>query len=163
MKEISVIIGSDSDMPILKDIISIFNEFGINYDKRIISAHRTPEILLEYVRSAEKNGIKIFIAVAGMSAALPGVVSSLTIKPVIGVPAYKDGNPFSGIDSLLSIVQMPPGVPVGAVSVNGGKNAALLALRILSLKDESIKSKLMKYAETQKKKVLEKDLELNKS
>ena len=162
MKKVSVVLGSDSDMPIFDEIKSVFDSFGIEFDKRIISAHRTPELLTDYVKSAGKNGIKIFIAVAGMSAALPGVVASLTTRPVIGVPAYKDGNPFMGIDSLLSIVQMPPGVPVAAVSVNGGKNAALLALRILSIEDENIISKLLDYDEEQKKKVVEKDLKINR-
>jgi len=162
MKKISVVIGSDSDIPILNDIVSILDEFGIDYDKRIISAHRTPDVLSDYVKSSEEDGIKVFISVAGMSAALPGVMAALTARPVIGVPAYKNGNPFSGMDSLLSIVQMPPGVPVAAVSVNGGKNAALLALRILSIEDEDINRKLKEYSENQKRKVLEKDNKLNK-
>jgi len=161
MKEISVILGSDSDISILNEIKSIFNIFEIEFDKRIISAHRTPEILTNYIKSSEENGVKVFIAAAGMSAALPGVVASLTTRPVIGVPAYKEGNPFTGMDSLLSIVQMPPGVPVATVSINGGKNAALLALRILSIENDGMRLKLLDYTVTQKKKVLEKDSKLN--
>jgi len=161
MNEVSIIIGSDSDIPVLEDVVTMLDEFQVSYEKRILSAHRTPDILTNYVKSAEKNGTRVFIAIAGISAALPGVVASLTSKPVIGVPVYKSGGAFSGMDSLLSIVQMPPGVPVAAVSVNGGKNAALLALRILALENNNIGSKLVKYSEKQKNKVLEKDSKLN--
>ncbi len=157
MSRIAIILGSDSDLPILNSITETLNFFEISFEKRVISAHRTPDILEKYVKEIESNGTEVVIAVAGMSAALPGVVAALTTLPVIGVPAYKDGGAFGGLDALLSIVQMPPGVPVAAVSVNGGKNAALLAVRILAINDGKIKKRLDEYIELQRKKVIEKD------
>jgi len=153
---VSVILGSDSDRDIYSGIASTLNDFGIPHEKRIISAHRTPDILEKYVAEAEKRGIRIFIAVAGMAAALPGVIASLTTLPVIGVPVAHS-SPVMGMDSLLSMVQMPPGVPVATVALNGGKNAAILAAEILAFSDESLSRKVKELREMQRQRVIEKD------
>lgn len=156
MTTVSVILGSDSDRDIYSGIASTLNDFGIPHEKRIISAHRTPDILEKYVAEAEKRGIRIFIAVAGMAAALPGVIASLTTLPVIGVPVAHS-SPVMGMDSLLSMVQMPPGVPVATVALNGGKNAAILAAEILAFSDESLSRKVKELREMQRQRVIEKD------
>ena len=156
MTTVSVILGSDSDRDIYSGIASTLNDFGIPHEKRIISAHRTPDILEKYVAEAEKKGIRIFIAVAGMAAALPGVIASLTTLPVIGVPVAHS-SPVMGMDSLLSMVQMPPGVPVATVALNGGKNAAILAAEILAFSDESLSRKVKELREMQRQRVIEKD------
>ncbi len=162
MAEIAIILGSDSDIGIFNKTKEVLDYFGVSYEKRIISAHRTPDILKEYIKECEGRGIKLLIAIAGMSAALPGVIASITNLPVIGVPVYKEGTAFGGMDALLSIVQMPAGVPVAAVSVNGGKNAALLALRILALNNDTIRDKLSAYVREQRNKVVEKDEKFRK-
>ncbi len=156
MTTVSVILGSDSDRDIYSGIASTLNGFGIPHEKRIISAHRTPDILEKYVAEAEKKGIRIFIAVAGMAAALPGVIASLTTLPVIGVPVAHS-SPVMGMDSLLSMVQMPPGVPVATVALNGGRNAAIVAAEILALSDEYLARKVKELREAQRQKVIEKD------
>lgn len=153
---VSVVLGSDSDREIFSGLASVFNELGVSYEKRIISAHRTPDILKHYIESAVERGIKVFIAVAGMSAALPGVIASLTTVPVIGVPVAL-GSPAMGLDALLSMVQMPPGVPVATVALNGGKNAALLAAEILALNDENLGNRLKAYREKQRQNVMDRD------
>jgi 5-(carboxyamino)imidazole ribonucleotide mutase len=153
---ISIVLGSDSDIEIYRDIATVLNDLDIHFEKRIISAHRCPDTLREYVKDAEGRGVGIFIAVAGMAAALPGVIASHTIIPVIGVPvAIK--SPLGGIESVLSMLQMPPGIPVACVAVNGGRNAALLASQFLALSDEVLKKKLHAYRQDMKKKVAEKD------
>ena len=156
MPKISVILGSDSDKHVYAGIASTLEDLGLSHDKRIISAHRTPDILKSYIKEAEEKGICIFIAVAGMAAALPGVIASFTTYPVIGVPV-SSGSPPMGMDSLFSMVQMPPGVPVATVALNGGKNAAILAAEILSVSDIKLAEKLKAAREKQREKVIEKD------
>ena len=126
--------GSDSDLRIMKDAAQILEDFDISYDLTIVSAHRTPKRMVQYATQAGQKGIKVIIAGAGGSAHLPGMIASLTSLPVIGVPIR--GNSLDGLDSLLSIVQMPPGVPVATVAINGGKNAAILACQILGIENK---------------------------
>jgi 5-(carboxyamino)imidazole ribonucleotide mutase len=152
----SVVLGSDSDREIFTGLASTLEELGIAFEKRIISAHRTPEILKKYVEDAESRGVAVFIAVAGMAAALPGVIASLTTLPVIGVPVAHHAATL-GLDALLSMVQMPPGVPVATVGLNGGKNAALLAAEMLALTDKGLKDRLIQYREKQRQKVMDAD------
>jgi 5-(carboxyamino)imidazole ribonucleotide mutase len=152
--KIAVILGSDSDLKIAEKGLKILNEFQLDYEVRILSAHRTPAELHEYVESFPEIGVEAVIAVAGKAAHLPGVIASLTLKPVIGLPI--DGG-MDGMDALLSIVQMPKGIPVATVGVNNAQNAALLAVHILALKDEKLTKKLKKYREEQREIVLEKD------
>jgi 5-(carboxyamino)imidazole ribonucleotide mutase len=139
----------------------VLDDFGVSYDRRILSAHRTPELLKNHVLEAEREGTRVFIAVAGMSAALPGVIASHTIRPVIGVPAASN-SPVLGFDSMLSVVQMPPGIPVAAVSVNGGTNAGLLAVEILALDDPSLAAKLAAFRAKQRDKAAALDEDFRK-
>lgn len=143
-KLISIIIGSDSDLPIMKDTAKTLDEFGVGYEIKILSAHRTPEDLKDYIKQAEQQGIEIFIAAAGGAAHLAGVIAAHTTLPVIGVPM---DSPLNGFDSILSMLQMPPGVPVAVVSKGswGAKNSAILAIQILSLKYSELKEKLNQY------------------
>lgn len=143
IKKIAIIMGSKSDEPVMKGAADILDQFSIGYEIKILSAHRMPNRTRQYAESAAVRGIEIFIAGAGKAAHLPGVIASYTILPVIGVPIKTDD--LQGMDSLLSIVQMPPGVPVATVAINGAKNAGLLALQILSLKYPEIKSKFEEY------------------
>ncbi|MBU4369914.1 5-(carboxyamino)imidazole ribonucleotide mutase [Patescibacteria group bacterium] len=147
MSQITIILGSISDKPIFEKSKAIFNVFEIKYDLRIVSAHRTPEKIEEIVKNSNSE---IFIAIAGLSAALPGVIAANTIKPVIGVPVESKLN---GLDALLSIVQMPPGIPVACVGIDRGENAALLAIEILALKNDDLKNKLKNYREKMKEKI----------
>lgn len=152
-KKIAVIMGSMSDMDKMQDAIDILKQFGEEPEVKIVSAHRTPEFMVDFAKSAESNGFKVIIAGAGGAAHLPGMVASLTTLPVIGVPValkYLDG-----MDSLLSIAQMPKGVPVATVAVNNSQNAGLLALRILSVSDSEIQKKMSDFQEEQKKKVMD--------
>tara|TARA_B100000575_G_scaffold275511_1_gene260172 strand:+ start:405 stop:875 length:471 start_codon:yes stop_codon:yes gene_type:complete len=135
--------GSDSDLPIMQAAVDILEEFGLQTEVCILSAHRTPIEMMEYAKNAESNNIKVIIAGAGGAAHLPGMIASLTIIPVIGVPV--ESKSLKGIDSLLSIVQMPAGIPVATVAINGGKNAGLLASQIVSLIDEKTGEKLRAY------------------
>jgi len=155
---VAVVMGSDSDMDVMKSCIKQLGDFGIEPVVRIISAHRTPDIAGEFADNAAKNGIKVIIAAAGMAAHLAGALAGRTTLPVIGVPlAAKAG--LGGIDALLSTVQMPPGVPVATVAIGkaGAKNAAILAVQILALGDEDLAKRLAEFKETQRKKVIEKD------
>ena len=145
-KKVAVISGSKSDSNITDSIGKIFDDFGVDYEIRVISAHRNHDELQEYVSNSDAA---IFIGVAGLSAHLPGVLSALTTKPVIGVPVEAK---LGGIDSLLSIVQMPPGIPVAAVGIDNGKNAALLAIAILCLNDNDLHDKLLEYRQSWKTK-----------
>jgi 5-(carboxyamino)imidazole ribonucleotide mutase len=145
---VGIIMGSDSDLPVMKDAAEILQEAGISFEMTIVSAHRTPQRLVKYAQTAVKRGLKVIIAGAGGAAHLPGMTASLTVLPVIGVPVKTAA--FSGLDSLLSIVQMPGGIPVATVAVNGAKNAGLLAMRILAIKDKDIKLWLVKYMEKMK-------------
>ena len=155
---VAVIMGSDSDMAIMKSCIGTLCDFGIEPVVRIISAHRTPQIAADFAEGAAKNGVKVIIAAAGMAAHLAGAVAARTCCPVIGVPiAAKDG--LGGVDALLSTVQMPPGVPVGTMGIGkaGAKNAAIFAVEILGLSDDGLGKKLAEFRKTQEKKVIEKD------
>jgi 5-(carboxyamino)imidazole ribonucleotide mutase len=160
-KEVAIIMGSDSDLTIMKDAAQILEDFNISYDLTIVSAHRTPKRMVQYATEAGQKGIKVIIAGAGGSAHLPGMIASLTSLPVIGVPIR--GNSLDGLDSLLSIVQMPPGVPVATVAINGGKNAAILACQILGVENKTIFEKIEKYKLELKDKVLTKASKLEKT
>jgi len=160
-KEVAIIMGSDSDLIIMKDAAQILEDFNILYDLTIVSAHRTPKRMIQYASEAGQKGIKVIIAGAGGSAHLPGMIASLTALPVIGVPIR--GNSLDGLDSLLSIVQMPPGVPVATVAINGGKNAAILACQILGIENKNISEKVEKYKLQLENKVLSNASKLEKS
>jgi len=151
--KVAIIMGSESDAEEMKPASEVLNELGIKNESRVISAHRTPDRLREYILNAEKNGVKVFIGGAGMAAALPGVIAAHTHLPVLGVPI--ESKSLKGMDSLLSIVQMPPGIPVGALAIGsaGSKNAGLLAAAILSVSDQEIESKLKDYRKKQTDKV----------
>ena len=153
MSSVTIILGSASDKPIFDKCKTVFDEFGVSYDVHVASAHRTPERVDEIVKNSESD---VFIAIAGLSAALPGAIASKTTKPVLGVPVESK---LDGLDALLSIVQMPPGIPVGCVGIDRGENAALLAIQILALQDEGLKSKLRNYREKMKESVRKADLE----
>jgi 5-(carboxyamino)imidazole ribonucleotide mutase len=144
-KVVSIVLGSESDQDHVKSTTEVLDGFGVSWEMKFISAHRQPEKLREYVREAEKNGARLFIAVAGLSAALPGVIGSMSQLPVIGVPV--PAGALRGVDALLSMTQMPGGIPVATVGVgsNGAKNAAVLAAEILALSDESVAAKLREY------------------
>jgi len=144
---VSIVMGSKSDEGHLEPTLKILDELGIPWEKRVLSAHRQPDELRAYVGEAEGRGVHLFIAAAGLSAALPGVIASHTLKPVIGVPV--PGGPLGGVDALLSIVQMPGGIPVATVGLgsHGSKNAAVLAAEILALSDETIREKVRQYRE----------------
>ncbi|MDR2182916.1 MAG: 5-(carboxyamino)imidazole ribonucleotide mutase [Clostridiales bacterium] len=143
--KIAIIMGSDSDLPVMKDAAEILHKLGIVYELTIVSAHRTPERMYEYAKSAANKGISVIIAGAAASAHLPGMVASLTHLPVIGVPV-KSSN-LSGWDSMLSIVQMPPGIPVATVAINGAANAGLLAAKILAISDIELTKKIVQYSQ----------------
>ncbi|MEY8537530.1 5-(carboxyamino)imidazole ribonucleotide mutase [Lactococcus muris] len=147
MSEVAVIMGSLSDWETMKQSTQILEEFGIAFDKKVVSAHRTPEIMLDFAKNAEKQGYKVIIAGAGGAAHLPGMVASMTLLPVIGVPIQS--RVLSGLDSLYSIVQMPGGVPVASMAIGtaGAKNAGLYAVQILALGNQSLAKKLKKYRE----------------
>lgn len=146
--KVGIIMGSDSDLPVMKEAAEVLEEFEVPYEITIVSAHRTPQRMYEYAKSAEERGIEVIIAGAGGSAHLPGMTASITTVPVIGVPILSKA--LRGVDSLLSIVQMPAGIPVATVAVNNAKNAGLLALHILSVKYPEIREKLKKYREKMK-------------
>ena len=152
MPKVAVIMGSRSDLETMKDAIMTLQDFGIEVISKIVSAHRTPDLMMQFARNADKDGIEVIIAGAGGSAHLPGMTASYTTLPVIGVPV--PSRHLSGVDSLYSIVQMPAGVPVATVGIGNAKNAALLALRILSIKHEDIKSKLVAFMKDQTDSVL---------
>ncbi|MFA5293835.1 MAG: 5-(carboxyamino)imidazole ribonucleotide mutase [Phycisphaerae bacterium] len=157
-KIVAVVIGSDSDMPIMKACIDKLKDFGVEPVVRIISAHRTPDIAVEFAEGAAKNGIKVIIAAAGMAAHLAGAIAARTALPIIGVPLAADQSP-AGIDALLSTVQMPPGVPVASMAIGkaGAINAAVFAVQILALADEKIAAKLADFRKLQRQKVIDKD------
>lgn len=152
---ISIIMGSDSDLPIMQEAAMFLEEQGIPFELSIVSAHRTPERLVDFSKKAHEREIKVIIAGAGGAAHLPGMVASLTPLPVIGVPV-KSSNSIDGWDSILSILQMPSGVPVATVALNGAKNAAILAAQILGASDEKVRAKIIAYKNSMKEKVLEK-------
>lgn len=149
---IGIIMGSESDMPIMKEAVAVLQELGVKYEVTVVSAHRTPERMFSYAKSAKLRGLKAIIAGAGGAAHLPGMVASLTTLPVIGVP-IKSSNSIDGWDSVLSILQMPCGVPVATVALNGAKNAGILSAQIIGAFDSEIAKKLTNYKETLKTKV----------
>lgn len=140
---IGIIMGSDSDLPVMKQAADICKEFGVEYEMRVVSAHRTPLDMTDYGQNAHQRGIRVIIAGAGGAAHLPGMIAANSPLPVIGVPVQSKS--LNGLDSLLSIVQMPPGVPVATVAINAGKNAGLLAIQILSLEFAGLKEKMIDY------------------
>lgn len=156
---IGIIMGSDSDLPVMSAAIAMCEEFGVACEVDIVSAHRTPEKLVEYSTSAEKRGLKVIIAGAGGAAHLPGMVASLTALPVIGVPVRSSS--LDGMDSLLSIVQMPGGVPVATVAINGAKNAGILAAQVVGTADEALRAKITDYKSKMKNEVEKKSENLN--
>jgi len=149
---VGVIMGSDSDLPVMKEAAEILDQFEVEYELTVVSAHRTPDRLYNYAETAEEKGLDVIIAGAGGAAHLPGMVAAVTTVPVIGVPVKT--SKLSGLDSLYSIVQMPPGVPVATVAINGAKNAALLAVQILARSDDELKQKQKEYRQEMKEKVL---------
>ena len=151
--------GSKSDLSVMQDAINILNEFQIDCEVNIVSAHRTPEKMFKYAREASSKGIKVIIAGAGGAAHLPGMVASITTLPVIGVPV-KSRNSIDGWDSVLSILQMPNGVPVATVALNGAKNAGILAAQIIGLSDDNVAQKLIHYKTQLEKKVIDSEKEL---
>lgn len=153
MNKIVVVMGSQSDWPVMKEACLLFEELNIPYSRDVVSAHRTPQHLYEFARNAEEIGRQVIIAGAGGAAHLPGMIASLTTLPVIGVPIKT--SKLSGLDSMLSIVQMPPGVPVGTMAINGAKNAAIFALSILALSDPTIQEKLKDYRRKQTEAVMD--------
>ena len=156
---VGIIMGSKSDLPVMQDAIDILNEFGIESEVNIVSAHRTPEKMFKYASDASDNGIKVIIAGAGGAAHLPGMVASITTLPVIGVPV-KSRNSIDGWDSVLSILQMPNGVPVATVALNGAKNAGILAAQIIGISDSEITKKLVDYKSQLEKKVYDSEKNL---
>ncbi len=158
MAKVGIVMGSDSDMGTMAKAAETLEEFGIEYEMRIISAHREPEELVEWARGAEARGIQVIIAGAGMAAALPGMVAALYSLPVIGVPLSSKN--LDGTDALYSIVQMPSGIPVATVAIDGAKNAAILAARILGTSDPEMLAKVKAYGESGKAAVIAKDKKL---
>jgi 5-(carboxyamino)imidazole ribonucleotide mutase len=151
---VGIIMGSDSDLPVMQAAADLLAEFGVAYEMTIVSAHRTPGRLYDYAKGAAQRGLKVIIAGAGGAAHLPGMVASLTTLPVIGVPVKSSA--LSGNDSLLSIVQMPPGVPVATVAINGAKNAGILAARILGTGDDHVRASLRQFRDAMERMVLDK-------
>jgi 5-(carboxyamino)imidazole ribonucleotide mutase len=157
--KVSIIMGSTSDLPVMEKAAALFNEFQIPFEINALSAHRTPKEVEAFATKARENGIQVIIAAAGMAAHLPGVIASMTTLPVIGVPINAG---MDGMDALLAIVQMPPGIPVATVGVNGALNAALLAVQIMATADVELQHKLAAYKENLKKKIVEANQELKK-
>ena len=157
--QVGIIMGSKSDLHIMQDAADIFKEFDIEFEMTVVSAHRTPERMFEYAKQAAGRGLKVIIAGAGGAAHLPGMVASITVLPVIGVPV-KSSNSIDGWDSILSILQMPNGIPVATVALNAAKNAGLLAVQILSTADASLAAKMQGYKDELRRKVEESAAEL---
>ena len=150
---VSIVMGSDSDLPVMSQAADILAHFKIPFELDIVSAHRTPEKMVEYAKHAHQRGIKVIIAGAGGAAHLPGMIASLTPLPVIGVPVKSNSNATEGWDSLLSILQMPGGVPVATVAINGAKNAGILAAQILGSNDQNIQDQVVAYKEAMRQEV----------
>ena len=158
MALVSIVMGSDSDMPVMSKAAEVLDELKIDYEMRIISAHREPDVFFEYAKTAEERGVKVVIAGAGMAAHLPGMCAAIFPMPVIGIPMHT--NSLGGRDSLYSIVQMPSGIPVATVAITGGTNAGLLAAKILAVSDKDLLERVKKYAEGLKTAVEAKDAKL---
>ena len=160
MAKVAIVMGSDSDMPIMKKAAEFLDQMGIDYEMTIISAHREPDIFFEWAKGAKDRGVKVIIAGAGKAAHLPGMCAALFPMPVIGIPMKTSD--LGGVDSLYSIVQMPSGIPVATVAINGGLNAGILAAKILATSDEKLLEKLEAYSEEMKQSVVEKAEKLDK-
>jgi len=158
MAQVGIVMGSDSDMPVMAKAAQVLEELGISFDMRIISAHREPDTFFEYAKTAEEKGFKVIIAGAGMAAHLPGMCAAIFPMPVIGIPMHTTS--LGGKDSLYSIVQMPSGIPVATVAINGGVNAGLLAAKILATSDPELLKKLKDYSNSLKEQVEAKDAKL---
>lgn len=161
MVKVGIIMGSDSDMPVMAKAADVLEEFGIDYEMTIISAHREPDVFYEYAKSAEEKGFRVIIAGAGMAAHLPGMCAAIFPMPVIGIPMHTTS--LGGRDSLYSIVQMPSGIPVATVAINGGVNAGLLAAKILAVSDEALLQKVKDYSQSLKEQVKAKDAKLQQT
>ena len=159
MATVGIVMGSDSDMSVMSKAAEILDRFGIDYEMRIISAHREPDVFFEYAKNAKEAGMKVIIAGAGMAAHLPGMCAAIFPLPVIGIPMHTTS--LGGRDSLYSIVQMPSGIPVATVAIGGGTNAGLLAVRMLAISDENLLKKLEEYSEEMKQSVIKKDEKLS--
>ncbi len=156
---VSIIMGSTSDLPVMEKAAALFNEFEIPFEINALSAHRTPKEVEHFATNAQANGIQVIIAAAGMAAHLPGVIASMTTLPVIGVPINAS---LDGMDALLAIVQMPPGIPVATVGINGSLNAAILAVQMMAVGNPALQLKLVQYKEDLKKKIVEANEQLLK-
>jgi phosphoribosylaminoimidazole carboxylase, PurE protein len=161
MAQVGIVMGSDSDMPVMAKAADILEELGVSYEMTIISAHREPDVFFEYANSAEEKGFKVIIAGAGMAAHLPGMCAAIFPMPVIGIPMHTAS--LGGRDSLYSIVQMPSGIPVATVAINGGANAGILAAKILAVSDAELLQRLKDYSKSLKESVQAKDAELKKT
>ena len=159
--DVAILMGSDSDLPVVSEVFKIFDEFGVKYTKSVLSAHRSTHQVIELIKTSESNGCKLFIAAAGMAAHLAGAVAAHSFKPVIGIPIESGG--LGGLDALLSTAQMPPGIPVATVAIGkaGAKNSAILAIQMLSISDENMADKFSKYRANLTNEVLEKNKNLN--
>ena len=160
MAQVGIVMGSDSDMPIMSKAADILEELGISYEMTIISAHREPDVFFEYAKGAEAKGFKVIIAGAGMAAHLPGMCAAIFPMPVIGIPMHTTS--LGGRDSLYSIVQMPSGIPVATVAIDGAANAAILAAKMLSISDKDLRAKLKDYKKEMKEGVMAKAEKLDK-
>ena len=158
MAQVGIVMGSDSDMPVMAKAAEILDELGVSYEMKIISAHREPDVFFDYATTAEEKGFKVIIAGAGMAAHLPGMCAAIFPMPVIGIPMHTTS--LGGRDSLYSIVQMPSGIPVATVAINGGANAGLLAAKILATSDSELLKKLKDYSASLKESVQKKDARL---
>ena len=158
MAKVGIVMGSDSDMPVMAKAADILEKFGIDYEMTIISAHREPDVFFQYAKTAEEKGFKVIIAGAGMAAHLPGMCAAIFPMPVIGIPMHTTS--LGGRDSLYSIVQMPSGIPVATVAINGGANAGILAAKILAVSDPQLLAKLKDYSREMEQQVKEKDQKL---
>ena len=161
MAKVGIVIGSDSDMPVMSKAADMLEKFGIEYEMTIISAHREPDVFFEYAKTAEEKGFKVIIAGAGMAAHLPGMCAAIFPMPVIGIPMHTTS--LGGRDSLYSIVQMPSGIPVATVAINGGANAGILAAKILATSDPELLQKLKDYKEELKDQVVANDAKLQET
>lgn len=158
MAQVGIVMGSDSDMPVMAKAADILEELGVSYEMAIISAHREPDVFFEYAKTAEEKGFKVIIAGAGKAAHLPGMCAAIFPMPVIGIPMKTSD--LGGVDSLYSIVQMPSGIPVATVAINGGQNAGILAAKILAVSDDALLERLKEYSRSLKESVQKKDKKL---
>ena len=159
--DVAILMGSDSDLPIVSEVFKIFDDFGVKYSKSVLSAHRSPHQVIELIKTSESNGCKLFIAAAGMAAHLAGAVAAHSHNPVIGIPIESGG--LGGLDALLSTAQMPPGIPVATVAIGkaGAKNSAILAIQMLAISNEDMANKFSTYRANLTNEVLEKNKKLN--